>query len=209
MLSALLLNRVRQTVVLAVLATATAALPGLAPAAPAVGTVIHISAGVRRIIHRLRQLDIPLSYRRSNWIGRRGQGSCVHASMRHLFHWQGRHDLAEWWATNHSDGETAEGLAAKLDRAQVRYAETRNGDEAFLEWTIRTRRGAAVVVQNGAHMVNLVGLDRQYAHILDSNAPQRVQQRPRGEFLNDWKRSGGWAVTPLGTPAPPDPWIVK
>jgi hypothetical protein len=55
-------------------------------------------------------------------------------------------------------------------------------------------------------MVNLVGLDAQHAHILDSNFPDRVQHWPRAEFLRDWKQSGGWAVTPVGTPPPPDPW---
>jgi hypothetical protein len=58
-------------------------------------------------------------------------------------------------------------------------------------------------------MVNLVGLDRQNAHILDSNFPERVERRPREEFLRDWKQSGGWAVTPVETPPPPEPWVVR
>jgi hypothetical protein len=66
-----------------------------------------------------------------------------------------------------------------------------------------------VVVQNGAHMVNLVGLDAAHAHILDSNFPERIQQRPRADFLRDWQQSGGWAVTPVGSPMPPSPWMVR
>jgi hypothetical protein len=133
----------------------------------------------------------------------------VHAALVHLWHWQGRHEFAEQWAAGHGNGETAEGLAASLDTAGARYAETRSGEEAFLEWAIRTRRGAAVVVQNGSHMVNLVGLDRRQAHILDSNSPAHVQHWPRETFLRDWKQSGGWAVTPVGTPPPPEPWVVR
>lgn len=209
MTPALLLNSVRKSVLLALLATLLAGMPTLAAQPPALGTVIRISAEVRRIIGRLRLIEIPLSYRRTNWIGRRGQGSCVHASLYHLFHWQGEHALAERWRRQHGDGETPDGLTQKLNSAQIRFAETRSGDESFLEWALRTRRGAAVVVQNGAHMVNLVGLDRQHAHILDSNSPHRIQHWPRNDFLRDWKRSGGWAVTPLGTPPAPDPWLVK
>jgi hypothetical protein len=205
----LLLNWLRRTILVALLAALTSLLPGLMPTAPSLGTVIHVTAAVRRILHTLRLIDIPQQHRRTNWTGRRGQGSCVHASLCHLFHWQGRHDLAEWWAAHYGDGETANGLTQKLNAAHVRFAETRTGDTAFLEWAIRTRRGAAVVVQNGAHMVNLVGLDRQHAQILDSNSPNRTQAVPRDVFLRDWKQSGGWAVTPVGTPPAPDPWIVK
>lgn len=204
----MLLNSIRVPVFTAMLA-ALLALPHWTIGPPSLGTVIHISAEVRRIIGRLRQLDIPNVYRRANWTGRRGQGSCVHASIRHLLHWQGEHELAEWWGRQHGDGETPDGLTQKLNSAQIQFAETRTGDEAFLEWALRTRRGAAVVVQNGAHMVNLVGFDRDHAQILDSNSPHRVQQWPRATFLQDWKRSGGWAVTPLGKPPAPEPWIVK
>jgi hypothetical protein len=191
----------------------TAALLGLpgASAKPIIATrLFRVAPAVRRIVGTLRQLDIPRAWRQKNWTGHRGQGSCVHAAFVHLLHWQGQHAAAEWWAKRYGDGETPAGLAAKLDAAGLRYAETRSGDESFLRWAIRTRRGAAVVVQNGAHMVNLVGLDSETAHILDSNSPERLQHWPRESFLRDWKESGGWAVTPLlGPPQPPDPWIVQ
>jgi hypothetical protein len=199
----------RNSLLLSVLIVGAALVPGLAPVAPAAGVILQVSPAVRAMIGSLRQIDIPLAWRKRNWIGDRGQGSCVHAAIVNLFHWQGRHDLADWWAAHYANGETAQGLATKLEAAGVRFAETRSGDEAFLEWAIRTRRGAAVVVQNGAHMVNLVGLDRQHAHILDSNTPARIEHWPRERFLSDWKQSGGWAVTPVGTPAAPGPWEVK
>lgn len=203
------MNATKNSVLLAILTVATALVPGLGPVVPVAGAVWRVSPAVRAIIGGLRQIDIPAAWRKTNWIGNRGQGSCVHAALVHLFYWQGRRDLGDWWAAHHGNGETAEGLAAKLEAAGVRFAETRSGDEAFLEWAIRTRRGAAVVVQNGAHMVNLVGLDRQTAQILDSNSPARIEHWPRERFVRDWKHSGGWAVTPVGTPPPPDPWEVR
>ena len=205
----MLFARLSRPLVLTLLTAAAAVIPGLAPLTPAAATVLRVAPEVRRIIGSLREINIPPAWRRQNWIGDRRQGSCVHAAIVNLFHWQGRHRLADWWASRYGNGETAEGLASKLEAAGVQFAETRSGDAAFLEWAMRTRRGAAVVVQNGAHMVNLVGLSGQSARILDSNYPDRVQERPRDDFLRDWKRSGGWAVTPLGPPPPPDPWVVK
>ena len=199
----------QRALLLALVTAALSAVPILAPVAPAVTTHFRVSPAVRRIVRDLRRLDIPLIWRRKNWTGNRGQGSCVHAALVHLWHWQGRHDLADRWATQHANGETADSLEAKLAAAGLKFAETRSGEESFLEWAIRTRRGAAVVVQHGAHMVNLVGLDRQEARILDSNSPEQIQHWPRDAFLREWKGSGGWAVTPLETPPPPDPWIVK
>jgi hypothetical protein len=199
-----------QRMLLLSLVTATvSAVPGLAPVAPVGATLLRVTPAVRRIVRDVRLLDIPLAYRRKNWTGNRGQGSCVHAAFVNLLQWQGRHDMADWWASHHSNGETAESMATKLEAAGLRFAETRSGDEEFLEWAIRTRRGAGVVVQDGAHMVNLVGLTRSTAQILDSNTPERIQHRPRDDFVREWKASGGWAVTPVGTPLPPDPWIVK
>jgi hypothetical protein len=192
------------------LATASAAGgAALAPAAPAGAVRYRISPAVRAVVRKLAFVDLPAAERRRNWIGDRGQGSCVHAALVHLFHWQGRHELARWWGAQYGNGETADGLAAKLDAAGISFAETRSGDEAFLDWAIRTRRGAAVVVQNGAHMVTLVGLDRDWAQILDSNSPERIQTWPRERLVRDWQAGGGWAVTPLGTPPAPSPWVVQ
>jgi len=196
------------SVLTSLISAAAPAAPGaLVPAAPA---AFRVPAAVLRLVRGTRRIDIPPQWRRRNWTGNRGQGSCVHAALVNLLHWQGRHDLALWWASHHGNGETAAGLASKLEQAGLQFAETRAGDAAFLEWAIRTRRGAAVVVQNGSHMVNLVGLDAHAAQILDSNDPQRVHEQPREQFLREWKQSGGWAITPLaGPPAAPSPWIVR
>jgi len=199
----------RQVFALSLATAAAAGGAGLVPADSASAVLYRISPAVRALLRKLTLVDLPAAERRRNWIGDRGQGSCVHAAIVHLFHWQGRHDLARWWGGRNGNGETADGLAAKLDAAGIPFAETRSGNTAFLEWAIRTRRGAAVVVQNGAHMVTLVNLDDHSAQILDSNSPERIQTWPREKFLRDWQAGGGWAVTPLGTPPAPQPWVVQ
>src|SRR5690242_2839570 len=96
-------------VLLASLLTSVAALsPELAVVPPTGFGIVCVPPEVRRIVGSMRLVDIPHRWRKRNWIGDRGQGSCVHAALVHLWHWQGRHDLAEWWAARHGNGETAE-----------------------------------------------------------------------------------------------------
>lgn len=150
-------------------------------------------------------VDIPQGYRQQNWAPY-GEGSCVHASMVMLMRWQGHPELADWWRDTFHSGEYPDGLAQKLDEAGVSFAETRSGDVEFLEWCIRTRRGACVTIMGGAHMVCLVGLDDQHAWILDNNDPHNITRWTRRGFLNEWHSSGHqWAVTPVYDPPPRKP----
>lgn len=182
----------------------------LPAAAPNVAKSIVIPAAVRARIALAGQALPAAELRRRNWSAANGQGSCVHAALQNLFVWQGRADLANWWGAHHAGGETPDSLSPALEVARIRFAETRSADENFLEWACRTRRGAAVVVQDGRHMVNLVGLNNESAVILDSNSPDRPRTMARSDFVRDWKQSGGWAITPLvGSPSPPLPWLVK
>lgn len=149
-------------------------------------------------------VDLPHGWRRRNW-SPRGEGSCVHASMVMLMHWQGKHELADWWQNTYDGGEMAENLAQKLEAAGVRFGETRVGDVAFLEWACRTRRGAAVSISSN-HMVCLVHLDDEHAGILDNNDITQLQWYSREDFLQRWQGSyHRWAVTPVYNPPPPKP----
>jgi hypothetical protein len=151
------------------------------------------------------QVDIPHGWRRRNWAPY-GEGSCVHASLVMLLHWQGQHDMADWWQDNHHSGQNAEGLARQMEGAGIRFAETRSGDVAFLEWALRTRRGAAVSISPG-HMLLVVHLDDQRAGLLDNNDPTHIRWISRAEFLMRWQISlHRWAVTPVYVPPPPPPW---
>jgi hypothetical protein len=150
-------------------------------------------------------VNLPLGLRQQNWIGDRGEGSCVHASMVMLFRWQGFPAMADWWRQNNANGEWAADLAQKFNAANVRWAETTTGDDSFLEWACSTRRGCGVTVMGGRHMVCLVHFDDKWAGILDNNDIQTIHWYPRETFLAEWKSSYGWAVAPVYQPAPPLP----
>ena len=148
-------------------------------------------------------VDLPPALRTSNW----GGGSCVHASTVHLLQWQGQHELAAWWRGAYSGGEHASRLHQRLEAARLRYAYTVEGDAAFLEWALRTRRGAGITYFP-SHAVNLVHLDAEWAGLLDNNRVDRVIWIPRADFLAKWRAYGGWAWTLVYDPPPPVPYVT-
>lgn len=151
-------------------------------------------------------VNLPYAMRQQNWLGPNGEGSCVHASMVSLFRWQGQPVLADWWKKYNGDGEWDKTLAAKLDKAGIKFAYTSGEkDVKFLEWACKTRRGCAVTVLGGKHMVALVHLDETHAGILDNNDTSHIKWMPRETFLAEWFNSSSWAVTPCYTPVPPMP----
>ncbi len=143
-------------------------------------------------------MNLPLSARQQNW----GGGSCVHASTVMCLRWQGLDELADWWRRTYSGGEHASGLASKLERAGVRFAYVTNGDPAFLEWACRTRRGCGITYYPN-HYICLVHLDAEQAMLLDNNRTGQFITVPRDEFIRRWQGYGGWACTPIYSPAPP------
>lgn len=159
----------------------------------------------RGIVSERPTVNLPAAARQSNWRGVYRQGSCVHATMISLFRWQNRDKTADYWRQTYSDGETPGGLAAKFDRANIRYAYTINGDVDFLTWACRTRRGCGITVLGGAHMVALVYLDNNWAAILDNNDVSTFHWVPRARLIAEWKASNGWAVVPVYSPTPPLP----
>jgi hypothetical protein len=151
-------------------------------------------------------VNIPLVMRQENWLGTQREGSCVWASAISLLKWQGRPKTAAYIRRNIGNGSWPENFAERADKIGLRYAMTTNGDVKFLEWAIRTRRGAAITVLGGAHMVNILALDDKQACILDNNNPDKLKWVPRDKILAEWAASYGWALTPVY--APPAP-IVK
>ncbi len=151
-------------------------------------------------------VNLPYSLRQSNWLGPQGEGSCVHATMVSLFNWNGMYDMANWWKSHNGDGEWDDDLAAKFNRAGVRFAYTsEKGDIGFLEWACSTRRGCGVTVMGGRHMVALVHFDKKWAGILDNNQTGKIIWVPRATFVAEWLNSNSWAVTPVYSPSPPMP----
>jgi hypothetical protein len=154
-----------------------------------------------RYAKEIPTVDLPRELRERNW----GGGSCVHASTVHLLRWQGHHELADWWRANYSGGEYAERLNRRMNAAGLKYAFTVDGDTAFLEWALRTRRGAGITYWP-SHAVNLVHLDNEWAGLLDNNRIDQIIWIPRAEFLRRWRGYGGWAWSLVYNPPPPKPW---
>lgn len=165
-------------------------------------------------------LELPYELRTRNW----GGGSCVHASNVNLLKHQGLMEIAEWWRKTYSGGEYDDRLVKRLEAKGLRYAYMHGGRDAngngrddgeeFLEWCVRTRRGAGIFYKPN-HSINLVGLDEDYAYLLDNNYtdyPERhghYEQVPREEFFRRWHGYGGFGWTLLYDPAPPAPYIEE
>jgi hypothetical protein len=157
-------------------------------------------------------VNLPLELRESNWVSDTNEGSCVHAFVVMQFRWCLEDAQAEYWRTHNAGGEWADdtwnygsNLARKFDSAGIQYAYTVDGDEAFLEWAVATRRGCGITVMGGKHMVYLVHLDAERAGIVDTNDISRVIWVRRDRLIAEWKSSNGWAVAMLRSPAPPLP----
>jgi hypothetical protein len=149
-------------------------------------------------------MTLPPELRQKNW----GGGSCVHASNVSLLRWQGQYEMADWWRQAYSGGEYGDRLVSRLEAAGLRYAYTDSGDEAFLRWCIRTRRGAGIFYKP-SHSINCVGMDDQFVYLLDNNAtnyPESTgdyEKVPIDEFWRRWKGYGGFAWTLIYTPHAP------
>lgn len=149
-------------------------------------------------------VDLPLALREKNYKG----GSCVHASTEMILRWQGMEDLAAWWRQTYAHGEHASGLISKCEKAGLRYAYTTKGEEGFLDWCSRTRRGA-VIFYKPSHSICFFGYtpDGKQAILLDNNRIQEHEYVDRETFIRKWKGFGGFALTPVYSPAPPRPWL--
>ncbi len=120
---------------------------GHSPQGPAArieaATLLHVAPAVRRIILTARQARHSAGVAAAWWIGDRGQGSCVHAALVHLWHWQGRHEFARAWAARHGNGETAEGLAGETRRGGRASFAAKRAVATRRFWNGRFARGAA------------------------------------------------------------------
>lgn len=151
-------------------------------------------------------MDLPKELREKNYAG----GSCVHASTEMVLRWQGFEELADWWRQQYSGGEYAGGLIGKFNKANLQFAYTTDGEESFLEWVSRTRRGA-VIFYKPMHSICFCGYDTSgNAILLDNNHIDRYEKVPKETFLRNWKnRYRGFALTPVYSPAPPTPYVAS
>lgn len=147
-------------------------------------------------------VNLPLSLRQENYTE---GGSCVWATTISLLRWQGQYELADWIRKARSGGVFTSELFDTIDKAGLKFSSTNNGDVSFLEWACQTRRGAAIVINGGAHMVTLVDMDEYRVCILDNNSIEQYKWLSRTVVLKEWKQSGGIAFTPVYSPASPLP----
>lgn len=150
-------------------------------------------------------INIPMGMRQENWIGSRGSGSCVHASMIMLYRWMGWPSMATYWRWKYGNGEYASRFHRRLDAENVRWAATTTGDVDFLDWACSTRRGCAISTMYGRHFELLVHLDSEVAGVLDNNNIGKIKWYTRSSLIKYWKNSGGWSVGYVGIPPAPKP----
>lgn len=173
------------------------------------------------------QIDVPLELRLRNSGGSdgpRGPGSgsglCVSTSIEVAGRYQGEPRLVG--LQEKMKHEPGGGHPAKVDRMLAKYApgapylQVEDADPAFLRLCLESGYLVCTTVMGGAHMVNLVHLDGQWACLLDNNAPwgtgpggakldNRLKWVRTPDYLRDADSFGRgiWAVVVLGKGPPP------
>ncbi len=153
-------------------------------------------------------LDLPVADRHANY----GKGgSCGYAAAEDLLSLQGRDDLARYVRRHFAGGvmpSPGHGIRSLADLAESMgldydYSD-RGGDEHWLRCASGQRLGAVVHwaetsrrgLEYGVHAATFLGFDADgLAWYLNSNDPTIFRHRPRAEFLEIWRRSGGDAFT--------------
>lgn len=154
-------------------------------------------------------VDLPVSLREPNYAG----GSCMYAAFCDVLRWQGLFDVADEVRANYRGGQVVSGLAQICDRRGLRFAYTADGDESFLDWCSRTRRGAVIhwrVSRYSDHAITFCGYAADgNAVLIDNNATKRDKRMPKAAFVAEWHRNGGKALTVVYDPYPPRPWAAS
>jgi hypothetical protein len=152
--------------------------------------------------------NLPARLHIRNWRGPRGQGSCVHASLKNHALWHNDFDFVRRWP--HADGEYASRVMRRLDSFGYDYVFTEKADPRFLDWCDRNRHGA-ILWWKPAHCCTFVGWvkrDRQtFAAILDNNNPGEFELTPREQFVRLWAGYGGFALSFSTAPATAKPYL--
>lgn len=155
-------------------------------------------------------VNVPFSARQKNWESKDREGSCVHASLSSMLHWQNQFALAAWWRSQYSGGEWSDQLRRRLEAAKIPFAYTEKANMQLLDDAHRTRRGALLWWKPN-HCCTFVGWSKGqdgkvYAAILDNNATQRFEYIERSQFHKAWAGFGGFALMTLFDPPSPPIW---
>jgi hypothetical protein len=146
---------------------------------------------------------------KENWLGKLGQGSCVHASLTNHLRWLNMYDKGEMWRSKYEDGEYDTRLEKRLKAEGLEFVSTRQSDPRFLDWASGTRRGA-ILWWKPSHCCWFCGWvtvnGKQYAAVLDPNRPGKFELTPREQFIRLWAGYGGFALTVLAPPSSSLTW---
>jgi hypothetical protein len=153
-------------------------------------------------------IELPIELRHANY-GR--EGSCAYAAAEDLLSLQGRQDLARYVRQHYSGGvmpspgHGCRALSEVAEALDLDYDYTDRGDEQWLQCASDQGLGAVVhwaetgrkgQLDYGVHAATFLGFDGDgLAWYLNSNDPKTCRHRPKAEFLDIWRKSGGDAFT--------------
>lgn len=151
--------------------------------------------------------DTPAEFREANYAG----GSCLHAALITVMNRMGLYDAAKYWRQSHSGAAGVRPGSPSIDVVEMantlglQFAYTAEGNEDFLEWCSRTRRGAAIHYFP-VHAVFFERYEGDAALLIDNNRTSADIRIPKQEFVRRWKQEfGGRAITLVYPPMPAPP----
>jgi hypothetical protein len=151
--------------------------------------------------------NLPASLHIRNWPGPKGEGSCVHASLKNHAAWHNDFEFIRNWP--YADGETATRVRQRLDSFGYDYGYTEKYDSRFLDWCNATGHGA-ILWWKPSHCCTFMGWVKRdgkvYAAILDNNYPGEFQLTEREQFIRLWSGYGGFALCFMKPPTIANPF---
>jgi hypothetical protein len=169
------------------------------------------------------QCPLPASEKKANRGGTDGAGLCVFTSIEWSARWANEPLLIDFQAQ--MTKEKGGGWPDKVDKMMAKYApgarylQYEGTDPSILYRALMTGRMPAVTYcgydphyRGGiSHMVNLAGINQEWAVVSDNNHPQDnhyVWMRPNSFFKRwtDYGQEPGWAVILVNPPPPPKPF---
>ncbi len=151
---------------------------------------------------------IPVELGERNWKSRSREYSCWWASTVCMLRHQGLDVEADWIRDNYSGAATVFDVGRVLTKLGVRYVITYRGVHSgadFLEWVSSSQRLAAIHYGE-EHAVTFAGFRGPSAIIIENGWPPRAYKIDKGAFIRHWRSGGGYAITALAPPPPPQPW---
>lgn len=158
-------------------------------------------------------------------------GSCVHLATANIFLSMGMPEYARSWVAAHRGGEYSSRHIRRMTAEGLYFAVETDGNPEFIDYFAGNTGEAAQRVMGcsymARHVMNVLDIDPAgtqgaRAYLLNNQRRSGVwswdspiaAEVPRGQFLTEWDRRGGWAFTIVGAntrgivpPNPPYPYV--